>query len=141
MSSRRILHGRCRCGTVRYEVPDAFLYATNCHCADCRAATGAAFKPLAGIEAEKVRLTLGQEKLLIYTTGPNSDVRCAVCGSYLYARVGSRLVHISLGTLCDTPSIRPTEHIFVESKAPWFTIADDLPQYARHVADGPPINR
>jgi hypothetical protein len=24
--------------------------------------------------------------------------------------------------------IRPTEHIFVGSKAPWFEITDDLPQ-------------
>jgi hypothetical protein len=24
---------------------------------------------------------------------------------------------------------RPTQHIFVGSKAPWFTITDDLPQH------------
>jgi hypothetical protein len=41
-----------------------------------------------------------------------------------------------MGTLVDDPSIRPTAHIFVGSKAPWFTIADGLPQYQGHVAAG-----
>jgi hypothetical protein len=43
-----------------------------------------------------------------------------------------------MGTLVDAPTIRPTKHIFVGSKAPWFTITDDLPQYEEHaVATGP----
>jgi hypothetical protein len=33
-----------------------------------------------------------------------------------------------MGSLVDTPSIRPTEHIFVGSKASWFEITDALPQ-------------
>jgi hypothetical protein len=45
-------------------------------------------------------------------------------------------VHVTLGTLTDPPAIRPGAHIFVGSKAPWFTIADDLPQYQGHVSDG-----
>ena len=40
-------------------------------------------------------------------------------------------VHVAMGTLVDDPTIRPTKHIFVGSKAPWFTITDDLPQYER----------
>jgi hypothetical protein len=38
-----------------------------------------------------------------------------------------------MGTLIDAPSIRPTAHIFVGSKAPWFSITDDLPQHWGHV--------
>jgi len=37
-----------------------------------------------------------------------------------------------MGTLVDAPTLRPTKHIFVGSKAPWFTFTDDLPQYAAH---------
>jgi hypothetical protein len=34
-----------------------------------------------------------------------------------------------MGTLVNDPLIRPTMlHIFVGSKAPWFTITDSLPQ-------------
>jgi hypothetical protein len=42
-------------------------------------------------------------------------------------------VHVTLGTLVDDPGIRPSRHIFVGSKAPWFTITDDLPQFQEHV--------
>ena len=39
-------------------------------------------------------------------------------------------VHVTYGTLIDAPSLAPTEHIFVGSKAPWYEINDDLPQHA-----------
>jgi hypothetical protein len=45
-------------------------------------------------------------------------------------------VHVTMGTLVDAPGVRPTEHIFVGSKAPWFTITDDLPQYETFPAAG-----
>jgi hypothetical protein len=38
-------------------------------------------------------------------------------------------VHVAMGTLVDEPSIRPSMHIFVGSKAKWHQITDDLPQY------------
>jgi hypothetical protein len=34
-----------------------------------------------------------------------------------------------MGSLVDPPSIRPTEHIYVGSKAPWYEITDGLPQH------------
>lgn len=39
-STSRTLTGKCLCGDVRYEVIDSFLYAQNCHCSNCRRATG-----------------------------------------------------------------------------------------------------
>ena len=54
--SSRILTGRCECGITRYRVPDAFMYAANCHCSNCRASTGSAFKPFAGIRRDKLEV-------------------------------------------------------------------------------------
>jgi hypothetical protein len=42
---------------------------------------------------------------------------------------GGEWVHVALGSLVDEPGIRPTGHIYVGSKAPWYEIADELPQY------------
>jgi hypothetical protein len=39
---------------------------------------------------------------------------------------------VTMGTLVDGPSIRPTSHIFVGAKAPWFEITGDLPRYEGH---------
>jgi hypothetical protein len=128
--AERLLRGDCLCGAVRYEVADAFEYALNCHCSRCRRATGAAFKPLAGIRARRLRLVAGGDALLIVGEAEgNHDVRCRSCGSLLYSRVrDGAYVHVAMGTLMDAPGIRPDRHIFVGSKAPWFTITDDLPQ-------------
>jgi hypothetical protein len=126
----RSLAGGCECGAVAYEVADAFLYAANCHCSRCRAATGTAFKSFAGIEREKLALTSGQESLLIVGEETENHTRCAACGSLLFSVVrDGAYVHVAMGSLVDAPSIRPTEHIYVGSKAPWFEITDDLPQH------------
>jgi hypothetical protein len=129
-ASGRVLAGKCLCGAVQYAVADAFVYAANCHCSNCRRATGSAFKPFAGIERDKLRLTQGADSLLIFGDATGHDARCRICGSYLYAVVrDGAYVHVTLGTLVDDPTIRPTAHIFVGSKAPWDVITDDLPQY------------
>ena len=125
-----MLEGKCECGAVRYRVADEFLYAANCHCSNCRASTGSAFKPFAGIEGDKLEVTDGADKLLIWGDPGNNHTRCAVCGSLLYSVVrDGAYVHVALGSLADPPTIRPTEHIFVGSKAPWFEITDELPQH------------
>jgi hypothetical protein len=126
----RRLAGQCFCGAVHYTVADAFRYAANCHCSGCRRATGAAFKPFAGIERGQLSLTRGADNLLIYGEADTHDAHCSTCGSLLYSVVREgAFVHVAMGTLTDAPSIRPDRHIFVGSKAPWFTITDDLPQH------------
>ena len=132
-TSGRVLAGRCYCGAVCYSVADEFLYAANCHCSNCRRATGSAFKPFAGIEREKLTVTGGADKILQFGDDNAHDAHCKVCGSLLYSLVrDGAFVHVAMGTLVDDPTIRPTHHIFVGSKAPWFTISDDLPQFDEH---------
>lgn len=128
-----MLEGRCECGAVRYRVEDEFRYAANCHCSQCRAATGSAFKPFAGIERDKLELTEGGDGLLVFGEDDLNNTRCATCGSLLFSVVREgTYVHVALGSLVDPPGIRPTEHIFVGSKAPWFEITDDLPQHEEY---------
>ena len=128
-----LLRGACECGTVRYRVADEFLYAANCHCSRCRAATGSAFKAFAGIEHDKLELTDGLDSLLVVGEKDLNDTRCAACGSLLFSVVrDGAYVHVAMGSLVDAPGIRPTEHIFVGSKAPWFEITDSLPQFEEY---------
>ena len=132
-TSARTLAGKCFCGAVQYEVADAFGYAMNCHCSQCRRTTGSAFKPFAGIERDKLRVTEGGDKLMRVGDETGHDAHCGQCGSLLYSVVREgAFIHVAMGTLVDDPTIRPTMHIFVGSKAPWFTITDDLPQFEEH---------
>jgi hypothetical protein len=129
----RLLAGKCGCGAVRYRVADEFRYAQNCHCSQCRAATGSAFKPFAGIERHKLEIIDGSDSLLVFGEEDLNDTRCGRCGSLLFSVVrDGAYVHVAMGSLEDEPSLRPTGHIFVGSKAPWFEITDDLPQFEEY---------
>ena len=130
----RTLAGKCYCGPVEYAVADEFLYAANCHRSNCRRTTGSAFKPFAGIERSKLAILKGASELIIFGKHDRNNTHCKRCGSLLYSVVrDGALVYVAMGTLIDDPAIRPTHHIFVGSKAPWFTITDDLPQFEEHV--------
>ena len=87
LTDERILTGMCLCGAVRYEVADAFVYAMNCHCSNCRRTTGAAFKSIAGIQRNKFALTRGADNLLIVGEPDGNDAHCKSCGSFLYSIV------------------------------------------------------
>ena len=138
-TSSRTLTGRCFCGAVHYSVADEFAYAANCHCSNCRRTTGSAFKPFAGISRDRLVVTAGGDKLLVYGEANANDTHCKVCGSLLYSVVrNGAFVHVAMGTLVDDPTVRPSRHIFVGSKAPWFTIADHLPQFEEHAVPAAP---
>lgn len=126
-----ILHGRCSCGEVSFTLENAFDYAYYCHCSRCRARTGSAFAAIGGASIDKLQVTAGNKHLLI--EGECSDgygARCGRCYAFLFSAVRDRqYVHVSLGVLSGTPSRLPDHHIYVGSKAPWYQITDDLPQY------------
>ncbi|MCX5497373.1 GFA family protein [Kaistia dalseonensis] len=133
-----MLIGRCQCGRVEYAVEDAFLYAGYCHCQNCRLRTGSAFSTFAGIEPAKFEITQGAEDLTVFGDVRAGERFCRFCGSTLFALVNEgTMVHVQMGTLIDVPTVRPREHIFVGSNAPWHVVAKDgTPHYARHVSDG-----
>ena len=125
------IQGQCSCGEVHFTVDNTFEYAFYCHCSRCRARTGSVFAAIAGIAIDKVEVTAGHESLVL--EGECSDgygARCSRCHAFLFAAVRERkYMHVSLGVLQGTPSRLPDHHIYVGSKAPWFQIADALPQY------------
>lgn len=95
--------------------------------------TGSAFLPWGEIEPEKLRVTQGEEVLLLDgdPNGHHSRL-CRECFSLLYWTGYEGKIRVPYGTLLDEPTLKPTAHMFVGSKASWFEILDDLPQHDRH---------
>lgn len=124
--------GSCLCGAVRYQA-DELGPAVFCHCQRCRKASGSAFASNALVPSDKFRFVEGEDALATFSTPQGVHrVFCGRCGSPLISRRDAmpEAVRLRLGTL-DTPiDVRPQAHIFVGSKAEWFDIHDDLPQYA-----------
>lgn len=127
-----MLTGSCLCGGVRYEYRGQIDEISCCHCADCRKAQGSAFVAVSPIDARLFRLTAGAELLKEYRATPNkARVFCSRCGSPLYS-VRDDLpdtLRLRLGTLDTALACRNMYHSFVDSKASWYAITDNLPRY------------
>lgn len=105
------LRGSCFCGLVTYEVPDAFEYSLICHCSQCRRAAGASSKPFAGIPMTELTIH-NRNAIRPYGDENGFDARCERCGSLPFSSVrDGAYAHVTLGTLLDDPSIRPSAHI------------------------------
>jgi hypothetical protein len=75
----------------------------------------------------------GENLVSRYESSPGETrTFCRGCGATLatFFRDYPDEIGLPLGTLDDDPRVRASAHVFVASKAPWFEITDDLPQFA-----------
>lgn len=122
--------GGCLCGKVRYQIIGDLSGADHCHCSMCRRQHGAAFATYANFSPGDFKWVSGEEYLKIFE--PLSNVGwcfCSECGSSLAATTKGAVTSITLGTVEGDVGIRPEAHTFVGSKALWYEIEDDLPQF------------
>jgi len=122
--------GSCLCKAVRYEITGPLKLMGNCHCSMCRKAHGAAFATWGIVDPGQFRWTSGEEFVQRYESSPGTQrCFCGRCGSPLVSTHSGAVGEVAAGTFDDDPGMRPREHIFVGSKAPWFEITDALPQF------------
>lgn len=131
-----MIKGSCLCGGVRFEITRTVGPFELCHCRRCRKASGAAFVAGVGVRTADFRLLTGRELISTYEAPilenppPYRTSFCSQCGSPVpNPDPRSQWFEVPAGVLDDDPALRPDKHIFVELKAPWFEIADGLPQY------------
>lgn len=128
------IRGSCLCGGIKYEIDqDGFACVVNCHCSMCRKATGAAFRTRVAVRTSAFHLLQGEQLISRYESSPGEARSfCRVCGATLatYFRDYPDQIGLPLGTLDDDPGVRASAHVYVDSKAAWFEITDDLPRFA-----------
>jgi hypothetical protein len=124
--------GGCFCGAVRYAIGREPLYACHCHCRSCQRASGAPLVTWATFPADGFVLEAGDISLHRSSPGVTRGF-CSHCGTTLsYAhseRPGE--IDITVTSLDEPGRITPRSHIWLEDRAPWQVIADDLPQFPR----------
>lgn len=122
--------GHCLCGEIRYEIEGEIGPAVHCHCRYCRRAHGAAFATVAMVPSSALRFVAGSDRLKeLQTAGVGRRAFCERCGTRLYNRPESApgLTMLVVSSLDDESDVRPTMHVNLESKAPWYEIRDELP--------------
>lgn len=128
------LTGGCFCGAVRFEVEGPERFACFCHCHSCQHAAGAPVVAWATYARNRFRITLGSMHSYHSSHGVTRGI-CAACGtsiSYEHVdRPGE--IDLTLNSLDDPSAPVLKAHIWVEDKAPWFEIGDDLPVYEKKI--------
>jgi len=126
--------GRCLCGALRYQIDGPFVDMLHCHCSMCRKHHGTPFATWVAAASSGFRWLGDTSTLASYPSSERGHRNfCRVCGSVApLVDEGMGLVIAPAGNLEGDPGIRPTKHMFVGSKAGWYTITDELSQYEEY---------
>ncbi|MCP4473016.1 MAG: GFA family protein [Gammaproteobacteria bacterium] len=126
------LTGKCLCKAIAYEINGELGPIVNCHCSQCRRWHGAAFRTRCTVASKDFKWLKGEELLTKYALSEQViQTFCRVCGSNLITlyKDNADQIGLPIGGLEQDPGSHPIAHIFVGSKAPWYEISDNLPQY------------
>lgn len=132
-----MFEGGCECGVVRYRMTSDPIFVNCCHCRDCQKITGSAFAVNAMIEADRLEVTEGEDRLAIN----DGAARCARCLALLWAehpQFGGSIKFLRVGTLDEGQAIAPDAHFFVRSKHSWIVIPAGMPAFEALPGDGDP---
>lgn len=126
--------GGCRCGKIRYEVQGEAEHSALCHCADCRASSGAPAVAWTAFRESQFTLKAGSPSTF---EGKNGAFRqfCPNCGTGLFYRNANMLpgiVDIQSATLDDQDAFPAQAQIQCAERLPWMARLDNLPEFERY---------
>ena len=124
------LSGKCLCGNIEFSGDTDIKMMANCHCSDCRAATGAAYGTLLFVDADAIQVS-GEPKIFKHTADSGADMEkhfCPDCGSQMFGRNSNRpnTLSIRAGTLDQTSLVKPGVNVYLSSKIESTPIDPDL---------------
>lgn len=120
--------GKCRCGTVRFEIMVPALWAWHDHSAATRATTGAASMAWVGSWKKRFRLLEGEDKVTRYEEPGTARSFCARCGTPLfYERDRSRhVVNIPRALFETRVGREPRYHAGLKEMPDWAYLGEAL---------------
>jgi hypothetical protein len=111
--------GGCACGAVRYAAHGTPKFVSNCHCRDCRRATGAPFSTWLGYDTDQV--SWSGERAIFRSSPTVSRGFCAKCGTPLSysGKHWATETHLLIGTFDVADDLIPTADSSVRDKLSW----------------------
>jgi len=130
------IQGACHCGDISYEAVVDPARVSICHCADCQALTGSAFRVTVPTLIEDFKLQTGSPKIYV-KTGASGAKRvqafCSRCGSPLYACAADipTTYGLRVGCIAQRHELVPTLQIWWGSALRWAADIEDIPRRQR----------
>ena len=114
------LSGKCLCGNISFTADTDIQNCYNCHCSDCRRASGAAYQTLVFIDRSALKIS-GTPKVFTHAADSGSVMEkhfCPDCGSQMFGHNQSRPDRMSIraGVLDQSESVTPSANLFLASK-------------------------
>jgi hypothetical protein len=122
------IDGGCHCGFISYQGEADPTKAGICHCTDCQALTGTAYRVSVPVDGATFKLS-GTPTVYVKTADSGNkreQAFCPRCGSPIYAASPGpepRTYSIRLGTVRQRRELAPKLQIWTQSKLDW---VDDL---------------
>lgn len=125
------MNGGCLCGAVRYEGRGEPYQVTHCHCADCRRSAGAVFVTWCSFRREDFQFVKGESREVTFAGRLRGF--CPDCGTTLTFRSSPETeeIDVTVSSLDHPEGVTPTDHIWIEDRLPWITLADGLTTHTR----------
>jgi hypothetical protein len=124
------IEGGCQCGAVRYSISGKPVMAAICHCTMCRRAHAAPAVAWAMYQQGQVTFTKAQPKA--FASSPEAKRSfCEVCGTQISftASFLPGLIDITVGSLDNPETVKPTLHYWHSKHLSWAEFADTLPRH------------
>ena len=119
------IDGGCHCGYLRYEAEADTDRATICHCTDCQALSGSAFRTLAPVPNNTFRFLAGSPTIYVKTAesgNKREQTFCPRCGTPIYSTAfgdGPKDLWIRAGTIRQRDQFVPKLQMWARSKQRW----------------------
>ena len=134
-----IFTGSCLCGSVNYNSNSDPLVIQNCHCDQCRKATGSVYLTNLFIKEENFQITGEVNNYTHLSDAGNNMTKyfCTKCGSQVFGKNSGRpgIITIRAGTVNEKDIIKPIRNLFLKSKVPSTPINSNL-----EACEGMPLN-
>jgi len=135
------IDGRCQCGYISFEGEADPDKTWACHCTDCQAGTGTAFRVNVHVPGASFRMLSGTPTIFIKTTAesgtPRAQAFCPTCGSPIYSTsVGDGpkdSYTVRIGLLRQRSRFAPKKQNWFRSALPW---VDGLPGVQKNEKQG-----
>jgi len=119
------IDGGCHCGYITYEGEAEPEKTRICHCTDCQALSGSAFRTVVPVPDHSFRILSGEPTIYV-KTGDSGAKReqgfCPKCGSPIYSTPpgdGPKVYSLRVGTIRQRDKLIPQTQIWARSKLPW----------------------
>jgi hypothetical protein len=130
------IDGGCLCGGVRYRLHGPPTNICDCHCLDCRRASGAPFITWGIVKRNMLEINSGEVRRVSFAGKIRLFAAC--CGTHLFFLddESSELIDVTISSLDRPEPHAPKITVWAADRLPWVQLDNSRPVFAQKGRSG-----